>query len=81
MRDVHGGGSEMTMSKLDQYRKRWLKATGEPMPESIEYLTWVDIERAVKHVEAGDTVFVATDGPVVVDVVTGGSLLDWDDRR
>lgn len=70
----------MTLSKLNQFSKRWKKATGKTIPYEIACLPLDRVEKAVEIVEAGDTVFIPTDVAVVVDVTTGGSMVDWDSR-
>ncbi len=46
---------------LKDYKKRWLKKTGEPMPAEILRLPLKKICKAVMLVEAGVTVVVPKD--------------------
>ena len=65
---------------LKDYKKRWLKQTGEPMPEEILRLPLKKICKAVMLVEAGVTVVVPKElTPVVSD---GGDLItEWDSHK
>jgi len=67
--------------ELRSLQARWLAADKHPMPMNIQSLSLEVIERAVLKREAGETVFVAPDAPVVVTSETGESFLDWDGHQ
>ena len=65
---------------LKDYKKRWLKKTGEPMPAEILRLPLKKICKAVLLVEAGVTVVVPKElTPVVSD--GGDSITEWDSHK
>lgn len=65
--------------ELDRLMSRWLEADGHDMPMSIQALSLEVIERAVLKREAGETVFVPPESPVVIGKC-GESLVEWDGR-
>ena len=66
----------MTLTVIEKLKLRWLKATGEKMPLSIERLSLDTIRRAVEMSEDGQQVFVP--GVPVTDHRADDSLRDWD---
>lgn len=65
---------------FSELKARWLKKTGEPMPESILRLPLKKICKAVQLVEAGVTVVVPKElTPVVSD--GADSMMDWDRHK
>jgi hypothetical protein len=65
---------------FSELKARWLKQTGDPMPEEILRLPLKKICKAVMLVEAGVTVVVPKElTPVVSD---GGDLItEWDSHK
>lgn len=65
---------------FSELKARWLKKTGEPMPEAIMRLPLKKICKAVQLVEAGVTVVVPKEtAPVVSD--GADSMMDWDRHK
>lgn len=65
---------------LKDYKKRWLKKTGEPMPESIAKLPLDKVRKAIQLTEADVIVVVPKElTPVVSDGVD--SITEWDSHK
>lgn len=65
---------------FSELKARWLKKTGEPMPEEILRLPLKKICKAVLLVEAGVTVVVPKElTPAVSDGVD--SITEWDSHK
>jgi hypothetical protein len=65
---------------FSELKARWLKKTGEPMPEAIMRLPLKKICKAVLLVEAGVTVVVPKETtPVISD--SGDSMAEWDSHK
>lgn len=65
---------------FSELKARWLKKTGEPMPESILRLPLKKICKAVQLVEAGVTVVVPKETAAVVSD-GADSMMDWDRHK
>ena len=65
---------------LKDYKKRWLKKTGEPMPESISKLPLDKVRKAIQLTEAGVVVVVPKE---LTSVVSDGndSITEWDSHK
>ena len=62
---------------LEKLQRRWLRKTGEPMPEAIAKLPIGRVLTAVELTEEGQTVFVPRLGPAnELDSVS--SMREWD---
>jgi hypothetical protein len=65
------------MTPLEKLQRRWLKKTGESMPEAIARLPIGRVLTAVELTEDGQTVFVPGFGPAnELDSVS--SMREWD---
>jgi len=69
----------MTLSKLTILKRRWQKATGEPMPEWMEILPIVDIQRKLDLASLGAVVVVPMERVIDWDKAED-SMSGWDSR-
>ena len=65
---------------FSELKARWLKKTGEPMPESILRLPLKKICKAVQLVEAGVTVVVPKEMAPITEEQPS-SMMGWDKHK
>ncbi len=65
---------------FSELKARWLKKTGEPMPEEIRRLPLKKICKAVLLVEAGVTVVIPKEAAPVVEEQPS-SMMGWDKHK
>jgi hypothetical protein len=65
------------MTPLEKLQARWLKKTGEQMPDSIARLPIGRVLIAIELTEAGEHVFVPG-VPVTSNRANDISLMEWD---
>lgn len=64
------------MTEIEKLKARWLRKTGDDMPQSIAALDLDTIRRAVRRTEAGEIVFVP--GVPVTTKRSDESFMEWD---
>lgn len=63
---------------LEQYKRRWLKKAGEPIPEAIARMPLDVVERKLRLVESMDGVFVVPRDFVPEPELQPCSMMDHD---